>query len=43
MVLTNNGSERLFKKSSLTVALSSVLLAGFSFQGIAAEEDEIKK
>ncbi|ATG76122.1 TonB-dependent receptor domain-containing protein [Pseudoalteromonas sp. 1_2015MBL_MicDiv] len=43
MVLTNNGSGRLFKKSSLTVALSSVLLAGFSFQGIAAEEDEIKK
>ncbi|MEM5481457.1 TonB-dependent receptor [Pseudoalteromonas fuliginea] len=43
MILTNNGSERLFKKSSLTVALSSILLAGFSFQGVAAEEGEVKK
>jgi outer membrane receptor protein involved in Fe transport len=43
MKITNKKSERLFKKSSITVALSSVLLAGISFQGAAAEEDEIEK
>lgn len=43
MTLTNKGSARLFKKSSLTVALSSAILASFSFQGVAAEDDEITK
>ncbi len=43
MTLTNKGSARLFKKSSLTVALSSAILASISFQGVAAEDDEITK
>lgn len=43
MTLTNKVRTRLFKKSSLTIALSSAILAGFSFQGVAAEDDEITK
>ncbi|MBB1384584.1 hypothetical protein H5119_03275 [Pseudoalteromonas sp. SG45-5] len=43
MTLTNKVRTRLFKKSSLTIALSSAILAGFSFQGVAAEDDEIEK
>lgn len=39
----NNTGARVFKKSSLTVALSGAILAGFSFQGLAAENDEIEK
>ena len=39
----NNLDSRTFKKSSLSLALSATVLAGFSFQGIAAEEDELEK
>lgn len=43
MSLTNINNERSFKKSSLTLALSGALMAGFSFQGVAAEDDTVKK
>jgi len=39
----NNSGRRTFKRSSLSLALGATVLAGFSFQGIAAEEDELEK
>ena len=43
MSINNKSNVGFFKKSTVTVALSSALLAGFSFQGIAAEDDEVEK
>lgn len=43
MSINNKSNVGFFKKSRVTVALSSALLAGFSFQGIAAEDDEVEK
>ncbi|MBQ4834469.1 TonB-dependent receptor [Pseudoalteromonas sp. MMG010] len=43
MKTTNIKQAKLFRKSTLTLALGSALLAGTSFHSVAAEEDEIEK